>query len=80
MTLLDFSRSNVDRLLQFNDCPVLSSAASSSYEKMKATAEERYAQFDEKRRAAEAIEADREDIRALEDAKKKLLKKQEERE
>jgi hypothetical protein len=76
---LDFWRSNVDRLLQFNDRPVLGSAGSISHENMKAIAEERYAQFDEKRKAAEAIEADREDIKGLEDAEKKLLKKPENR-
>lgn len=76
---LDFWRSNVDRLMQFNDRPVLGSAGSISHEKMKAIAEERYAEFDEKRRAAEAIEAEHEDIKALEDAEKNLLKKPEEK-
>ena len=77
--MLDFSRSNVDRLLQFNDRPVLGSAGSISHDKMKAVAEECYAQFDEKRRAAETIEADHEDIKALEDAEKNLLKKSEDK-
>ena len=72
---LDFWRSNVDRLMQFNDRPVLGGAGSISHEKMKAIAEERYAAFDDRRRAAEAIEADREDIKALEDAEKALTKK-----
>ena len=74
---LDFWRSNLDRLMQFNDRPVLSSAGSISHEKMKSIAEERYLEFDEKRRAAEALEAEHEDIKALEDAEMKLVKKTE---
>jgi hypothetical protein len=71
---LDYWRSNVDRLIQFNDRPVLTNAGSVSHEKMKAIAEERYAEFDEKRRAAEAIEADADDIRALEERQDQVEK------
>jgi len=76
---LDYWRSNVDRLIQFNDRPVLTNAGSISHEKMKAIAEERYAQFDEKRRAAEAIDADHEDIKSLEDAEQQLKNLREEK-
>ena len=53
----------------------LITAADGSHEQMKTIAEQRYAQFDESRRNAEALEADREDIKSLEDAEKKLTKK-----
>jgi hypothetical protein len=42
---------------------------------MKAVAERHYATFDEQRRAAEAVAADREDMQELEDAEKSLLQK-----
>lgn len=74
---LDYWRTNVDRLLEFNDRPVLKHAGSVSATDMKAIAEKRYEAFDDRRRLAEATEADQEDIRALEDAEKKLLKKPE---
>lgn len=72
---LDYWRTNVDRLLEFNDRPVLKNAGSVSHEQMKTIAEQRYVQFDENRRNAEALEADRQDIKSLEDAEKKLTKK-----
>lgn len=74
---LDYWRSNVDRLLEFNDRPILKNAGSISHDDMKSIAEERYARFDKQRRAAEAIEAESEDIKSLEDVEKVLTKKQE---
>jgi hypothetical protein len=72
---LDYWRKNVERLLEFNDRPILRTAGSISTASMKTIAEERYEQFDEQRRYSEAIEADQEDISALEEAEKKLLKR-----
>lgn len=72
---LDYWRSNVDRLLEFNDQPILKNAGSVSHEQMKTIAEQRYTEFDENRRTAEALEADRADIKSLEEAEKKLTKK-----
>jgi len=72
---LDYWRTNVDRLLEFNDRPILKNTGTISHEQMKTIAEQRYAQFDENRRAAEALDADREDIKSLEEAEKKLTKK-----
>ncbi|CAM3013465.1 virulence RhuM family protein [Rariglobus hedericola] len=72
---LDYWRSNVDRLLEFNDQPILKNAGSVSHEQMKTIAEQRYTQFDENRRTAEALEADRADIKSLEEAEKKLTRK-----
>jgi hypothetical protein len=63
---LDYWRSNVDRLLAFNERPVFEGAGSISAEEMKAIANQHYATFDQNRRAAEAIQADAEDLKALE--------------
>ncbi len=59
-------RGNVDRLLEFNDRPVLKNAGSISGAEMKSIAHDRYDIFDSQRRKAEAIAADAEDIKALE--------------
>ncbi len=74
---LDYWRGNVDRLLTFSEFPVLHGAGSMSHERMKTIAEERYARFDGARRNAEALEADADDIRALEEAEKQVQKKPE---
>lgn len=63
---LAYWRSNVDRLLEFNDRPVLRGAGGISAEQMKTVAQERYEAFDGRRRSAEAIIADAEDMKALE--------------
>jgi len=68
---LDFWRQNVDRLLEFNDKPILKSPGKISALEMKRIARDRYDAFDESRRKAEAIAADEEDIKALEEIEKK---------
>lgn len=68
---LDYWRQNVDRLLEFSDRPVLKNAGRISNEKMKSIAHERYETFDDKRRNAEAVAADAEDIQALEQIEKR---------
>lgn len=72
---LDYWRQNVDRLLEFNERPLLEGSGSVSRDDMKALAHERYETFDTNRRAAEAIEADKVDIKELEDIEKKGGKK-----
>jgi len=72
---LDFWRDNVDRMLAFNDQPILIGPGSVSHNDMKRIANDRYDAFDENRRAAEAIAADAEDIRQIEDLEKKLREK-----
>lgn len=63
---LDYWRNNVDRLLTFNDRPLLTNAGRISNEQMKSIAHERYENFDAQRRRAEALAADAQDIKALE--------------
>lgn len=68
---LDYWRKNVDRLLEFSERPMLKNAGSISAEKMKSIAHDRYDIFDANRRASEALAADVEDIKALENIEKK---------
>lgn len=74
LTLADW-RANVGRFLEFNERNVLKNAGAVSHAEMKTIAEKHYDAFDEQRRATEALEADREDVKELEAAEKKLLKK-----
>ena len=67
---LDYWRKNVDRLLEFNDHPVLQGSGSRSAEQAKAIAHQRYDLFDAQRRQADALEADADDLRMLEDVEK----------
>lgn len=63
---LDYWRHNVDRLLEFNERPVLDNAGSISNADMKTIANQRYDAFNEQRRTAEARQADAEDLQELE--------------
>jgi len=72
---LDYWRQNVDRMLEFNEQAVLQDAGSLSNEQMREIAEERYHDFDDKRRQQEALDADAEDLKAIEDLEKDLKRK-----
>lgn len=72
---LDFWRQNVDRLLEFNERPVLDSKGSISKEAMQEIAYERYEAFDANRRHVEAKAADEEDLRELEEIEKEVTKR-----
>lgn len=72
---LGYWRENVDRMLEFNEQAVLDGPGAVSREQMKEIAEERYADFDTKRRQAEAIEADAEDLKAIEELERDLRRK-----
>lgn len=63
---LDFWRGNVDKMLAFNDQPILQGAGSVSRERMEQLAHERYETFDQKRREAERIQADVDDLKEIE--------------
>lgn len=71
---LDYWRQNVDRMLEFNDRPVLTHNGSISAEQMKSIAHDRFEIFNNLRRSAEALAADAEDLKALE-ALEKLAKR-----
>jgi len=72
---LDYWRENVDRMLEFNEQAVLEGAGTVSREQMKEIAEARYADFDAQRRSAEALAADAEDLKAIEELEKGLTRK-----
>jgi hypothetical protein len=72
---LDFWRSSVDRMLASNDQPLLDGPGSVSHDAMKTIAAERYEDFDAKRRNQEALDADAEDLKAIEDLEKDLKRK-----
>jgi len=76
---LNYWRQNVDRLLEFNERPILDHTGKISAEEMKRIAHERYDTFDAHRRHAEALAADAEDIRELEEIEKEAEKKKEEK-
>ena len=71
---LDYWRNNVDRLLEFNERPVLDGAGAISAERAKEIAHQRYEQFDAQRRRDEALEADAEELRELEALEERIKK------
>lgn len=76
---LDYWRQNVDRLLAFNEKPVLTHSGSISRENMERIASERFEVFDANRRIAEARQADAEDLAELEQIENQLEQKKEKR-
>jgi hypothetical protein len=64
---LDYWRSNVDRVLEFNDRAVLDHAGAVSHDAMQRIAHARYEDFDGNRRQTEASQADAEDLCELEE-------------
>lgn len=63
---LEFWRSNVDKMLAFNDQPILDGPGSVSRERMEHVAHERYDLFEQQRKAAERAQADAEDLKEIE--------------
>lgn len=73
---LDFWRKNLDKLLAFNDQPVLQGAGNMSRDQMLKVARSRYDQFDELRCQQAALDADLADLQAIEQLEKQLKDKQ----
>ncbi len=69
---LDFWRNNVDKMLAFNDQPILEGAGSISRDQMIEAAYKRYESFDQNRRTAEAKAADLEDLKEIEQLEQEL--------
>lgn len=65
----------LDAFLKFNEQELLTHAGKVKAEVAKKIAEDRYAAFNEKRKTAEAQDADEADLRELEQLEEKLLKK-----
>lgn len=71
-------RSYVDNFIAFNEQPLLSNAGGISRKHMEQVAHEQYAEFDRNRKVAEAEEADREELEALEQLEKRLARNKKE--
>ncbi|MDN6337215.1 MAG: virulence RhuM family protein [Halomonas sp.] len=71
---LDYWRGNVDRLLAFNEKPILEGLGAVSAERARQVAYERFEQFDAYRRHDEALDADAEDLRELEALEQQMKK------
>ena len=63
----------LDGFLEFNEQEILTHAGKVKAEFAKKIAEDRYEEFDNKRKKAEALAADEEDLKQLEEIEKKLL-------
>jgi len=75
---LDFWRDNKDKMLVFNEQPILEGAGSVSRENMERVARERYEVFDRQRRIAEAKAADAADLMKIERLEQDLKQKKQE--
>lgn len=70
-----FWKENVNRLLEFNDKPILANAGTTSNAEMERMAEQVYEQFNAKRKKQDAQQADADDIELIEQAVKKRTKR-----
>lgn len=75
MSMEDWS-DKLDVFLEFNDRKLLTHSGKLRMEVVKELAAERYDEFDARRKAAEAIASDEEDIKELEAIEKKLAKRE----
>ena len=69
LSLADW-RSYVDNFLQFNERPLLDGPGKMSRKQMTQIVHQRYDEFDQKRKRQEAVQADAEDLKQLEDLEK----------
>lgn len=74
LTLIDW-RANVDRFITFNERPLLNGRGAMSHKVMETIAHKRFSEFDQKRKAQDALEADAADLKALEEMEKHVSKK-----
>lgn len=68
-------RAYVDTFIEFNESPLLRGTGRMSHDNMVKVVHERYEQFDAKRRGADALEADADDLKELEQTERELTKK-----
>ena len=72
---IDFWKQEADNVIQFSRKPLLLDKGKVSHEKAKDFAEKQYAVFDSERKKAEALQADLDDQKAIEELLKKTKKK-----
>lgn len=63
---LNFWRNNLDKMLDFNDQPILDGAGKVSREQMEALVHKRYEEFDSRRIQQERLDADVDDLKEIE--------------
>ncbi|MDF1761829.1 MAG: virulence RhuM family protein [Oleibacter sp.] len=63
---LNFWRNNLDKMLDFNDQPILGGAGKVSREQMEALVHKRYEEFDSRRKQQERLDADVDDLKEIE--------------
>ncbi len=73
---MDFWRENIDRIIQFNDKPLLADSGKVSNSRMERHVEEIYEAFDASRKLCDARQADEDDLKELEELQKAITKKQ----
>jgi len=71
---LPYWRDNVDKLLTFNDKPILSTVGRISHAQMEQKVSALYDQFDARRKQEQAVEADAEDLQDLDEVAKTVAK------
>ena len=72
---MSFWRENIDRIIEFNDKELLKDHGSISNEQMKKMVTKVYETFDSKRKSLDAIEADNEDIKELQQLEDKVKRR-----
>lgn len=72
---IDFWRENVDRILDFQDKKILTNAGSISKAEMEKLVSKVYAQFDQRRKEYEALQADNEDLEELKKLEQEIKSK-----
>jgi len=75
---IDFWRENVDRILDFQDKKILTNAGSISKAEMEKLVSKVYAQFDQRRKEYEALQADNEDLEELKKLEQEIKSKKKE--
>ncbi len=69
---IEFWRNNIDKIIQLNDKILLQNAGKISHPEMEKIVEEKYMQFDKKRKNIDAIAADEEDDKELKQLETKI--------
>lgn len=73
---LNYWQDNLDKMLDFNELPILDGTGSIGHDNMKHIAQKRYDAFDAKRRRDNALAADKDDIESLATLAKRLKDEQ----
>jgi hypothetical protein len=73
---MKFWTENVDKLLEFNNKPILTTKGSVSSKEMEEKVSDMYQSFDQRRKEFEALEADELDIKELKEFENRIKKRE----